>query len=109
MIGTKVIETKLIPDSHFIAITLFGIVFTRHINNITKRVLNHELIHCQQQLELLYIPFYILYLSEWIFYLFKYHNWIKAYRAISFEREAYENEKDYEYIKHSHLFANSRS
>ena len=57
---TKVIETKLVPAGDITAITLFGLVFTRDRKQITPRILNHELIHCQQQLELLYIPFFIV-------------------------------------------------
>lgn len=29
-------------------------------------MLRHELIHCKQQLELLYIPFFLLYLLEFL-------------------------------------------
>lgn len=40
--------------------------------------------------ELLYIGFYIAYLFEWLFkVLFKYPFSHKAYKDISFEREAY--------------------
>ncbi len=43
--------------------------------------INHEKIHWQQQKELKYIGFYLLYIIEWMF---------KGYRNISFEVEAYE-------------------
>ena len=89
---TKVIETGLVPDGKVTAITLFGLVFTRDRRRITPDILNHELIHCQQQLELLYIPFFILYVLEWLVHLVKYRDWWKAYDAISFEKEAYAND-----------------
>ena len=54
MIGTKVIETRLAPGGHVIAITLFGLVLTRNKGRVDKYVLNHELIHCQQQREWLF-------------------------------------------------------
>ena len=50
--------------------------------------------------ELLYIPFYIWYLLEWLFLIFKYGNSHTAYRNIRFEKEAYENEKDLSYLYH---------
>lgn len=100
MIKTKVIETKLFPEGDFIAITLFGIVFTRDRRRITASVLNHELIHCQQQLELLYIPFFILYVIEWLVRLIHYRDRYKAYSSLSFEREAYCNDANRDYLKH---------
>ena len=46
-----------------------------------KRTINHESIHFQQQLELLIIPFYIIYLLEWFFKLFIYgHSSIGPYQ-----------------------------
>lgn len=64
---TKVIETKLVPAGKVTAITLFGLVFTRDRKRITPDILNHELIHYQHQLELLYIPVFILYVLEWLY------------------------------------------
>lgn len=63
-----------------------------------ERVINHESIHINQQLELLVIPFYILYILEWIIKLFIYGG-KKAYYNISFEREAYSNEYDKDYLQ----------
>lgn len=61
--------------------------------------MNHERIHLIQQLELLIVPFYIIYILEFIYYVVKYKNVNSAYRSISFEKEAYLNEKDLNYIK----------
>ena len=61
-----------------------------------KRTINHESIHFQQQLELLVIPFYIIYILEWFFKLFIYGR--KAYYNISFEREAYNNDENFDYL-----------
>jgi hypothetical protein len=61
--------------------------------------LNHEQIHLRQQIEMLVLPFYIWYVLEFFIRLLKYRNRNKAYRNISFEREAYENEKDPDYLK----------
>lgn len=106
MIGTKVIETRLVPEGNIAAITLFGLVFTRHRKYVNKWVLNHELIHCQQQLEWLYLPFFVLYIAEWLWYYFRFHSREKAYLSISFEREAYANMYDPNYLKHRRHYAN---
>jgi len=108
MIRTKVIETRLVPECDIAAITLFGLVFTRHRELIDRRMLNHEMIHCQQQLEWLYIPFFVLYVGEWLFHLARCRNANKAYMAISFEREAYGNDNDLDYLKHRRCYANYR-
>ena len=62
-------------------------------------LINHEKIHLRQQIELLIIPFFIIYSFEFLVRLFQYKNWTMAYRNISFEREAYRKEKDLEYLK----------
>jgi hypothetical protein len=49
----------------------------------------------KQQIELLIIPFYIIYL-EAIF---------KGYKNISFEKEAYRKEQDFDYLKRRKIFA----
>ena len=45
------------------------------------------------------LPFFVIYLAEFLFGYIKYKNWNLAYRNISFEREAYANEKDLYYLK----------
>lgn len=52
------------------------------------------------------IVFYIIYLLEWSFkVIFMYPFSHKAYRNISFEKEAYSNEKDYNYVDNRLIFA----
>ena len=63
-----------------------------------KRI-NHEKIHTRQQIELLILPFYLWYFTEYLFRLIQYRDRLKAYHNISFEREAYANEKDLSYLK----------
>ena len=60
--------------------------------------LNHERIHLRQQLELLVVPFYLWYLLEYVYHYLRLRDPKRAYRAISFEREAYANEKDLRYL-----------
>ncbi|MCP9764410.1 hypothetical protein [Lacihabitans soyangensis] len=64
-----------------------------------KTILNHERIHLRQQVEMLVLPFYFWYLFEWLVLYIKYRNIDKAYRNISFEKEAYKNESNMNYLK----------
>lgn len=63
-------------------------------------LINHERIHLLQQRELFILPFYFLYVLEWSVRFLIYLDSYKAYQNISFEREAYENENNMEYLNH---------
>ena len=68
-------------------------------------LINHERIHLRQQRELLIVPFYLLYLTEWLLRTVLYLNSYRAYQNISFERVAYANEKNPEYLSHRKPFS----
>jgi hypothetical protein len=68
-------------------------------------LLNHEKIHHQQQLELLILPFYPIYLALYLLNLIKYKNHHLAYLNIAFEREAFAQEHDRNYLKRRKFFA----
>lgn len=70
-----------------------------------QQIINHEFIHLRQQIELLIIPFYILYILNYLINLVRYLNHDRAYRNIVFEREAYGNDSDYMYLKKRKYFA----
>lgn len=91
----KIIRNNIIPPKGFKAINLFGILFVRKDANLNTNDIHHEMIHTAQMKELLYIPFYILYILEWFIKVFLYDN---AYRNISFEREAYTNQTNAMYL-----------
>jgi hypothetical protein len=81
-------------------LTVFPLVFLKSADSKSNLVLlNHEKIHLRQQLELLILPFFVWYFLEFLYLLIKYKERNSAYRNISFEREAYANEKDLHYIK----------
>lgn len=87
-------------------ISLFPVVVLRERYKDNKelkyglqRIVTHETIHFQQQLELLVIPFYIIYILEYVIKALYYFNIEKAYKNISFEREAYQYELDKDYLK----------
>lgn len=89
-------------------LNLFGILCARDTSWIDRQVINHERIHTAQMRELLFIPFYILYVLEWLLRLFQYKNWHKAYMNISFEREAYRHGHDLGYLKRRRRYASFR-
>lgn len=103
----KVIYNNIIPFKGFIAINLFGVIFVRKKYKLSKTTLNHESIHTAQMKELGYILFYVLYFIEWIIRLICIISYnistnnkkdlYYAYRNISFEQEAYDNEDNLNY------------
>lgn len=84
---------------------LFGTLWARDTSWIDSDVINHERIHTAQMRELLYIPFYVIYLLEWLVRLIKYRNWNKAYLNTTFEREAYIHGHDQGYLKNRKQFS----
>lgn len=92
-----IIKSRLMPKGY--CMNLFGTLWTRDKSWIDRNVINHERIHTAQQRELLFIPFYILYVVEWLIRLIQYRSWHKAYRNISFEREAYTHGHNLNYLK----------
>ena len=88
---------KLPLGSGYFAICLFGFILSKRPLDSVE--LNHELIHAAQQRELLYLPFFIWYGVEWLFFLIKYRNALDAYFHIRFEREAYRHQGDLQYLK----------
>lgn len=101
----KIIYNNIIPFKGFKAINLFGILFVRSEYKVEERTIRHESIHTAQIKELLYIFFYLWYIIEWIIRLFQCSfDFKKAYRNISFEREAYDNEFDIDYLENRERF-----
>ena len=91
---------KYLTPRGFRGLTFFPFVFMVDKNDkLNKVFINHEKIHIRQQLELLVLPFFLWYGIEYLFRLVQYKNRKKAYYNISFEREAYKNEKDLNYLK----------
>ena len=95
----KVIQNKFIPFSGYDYINLFGVIFTRNKNKISKKSYNHEKIHLKQMQEMLWIPYYIWYCMEYLFIRLFHKKQGDAYHDVSFEEEAYNNELDFEYTK----------
>lgn len=91
---------KYFTPRGFRGLTFYPFVFLADKDDKLNEVfINHERIHIRQQLELLIVPFYLWYIAEYLLRLIQFRDRKKAYYAISFEKEAYANEKDLEYLK----------
>lgn len=68
-------------------------------------LINHERIHLRQQLELGLVVFYVWYFLEYLYRRFQYKDHYIAYRNISFEREAFANDRNMAYLSTRKWFA----
>lgn len=103
----KVIINTIIPFRGFLAITLWPFIFVRRAAaaRFTEVASRHEHIHGRQQLEMLILPFFLWYGIEWLVRLIRLRDSHRAYRAISFEAEAYANEADTDYLSRRRPYA----
>jgi hypothetical protein len=94
-----IVSKYLIPNGYR-GLTVFPFVVLKSSQSKSDSVLiNHEKIHLRQQLELLILPFILWYGLEFLIRLLIHRNRQLAYKSISFEQEAYKNEKDLNYLK----------
>ena len=126
---TKLVFNDIITFRGFLSMCLWPYIFVR--NSAASRyntvVNNHEHIHAEQQKEMLAVglvfaailsllgcgwwslfalPLFLWWYGvDWVVRLVQYGDGHKAYRNISFEREAYAHEKDLEYLSHRRRFA----
>ncbi|TKC04884.1 hypothetical protein [Pedobacter frigoris] len=68
-------------------------------------LVNHERIHFRQQLELLILPFFLLYFFHYLINLLRYKNHYLAYFNICFEKEAYTHDRNLAYLTERKLFS----
>ncbi len=96
----KILYTDKFPfiGKDFIAINLFGVLIARKGKALTPSTVLHERIHSLQMREMLYVFFYLWYVTEWLIKMLKCFSASKAYWRISFEREAYDNESNPGYL-----------
>lgn len=90
---------ELILGQGIAGLAFYPFIFIAPGVKITDKLLNHERIHLKQQKELLVLPFYIWYLIA----LKR-----KGYYNISFEKEAYSNENNLNYLKERKIFGFSK-
>lgn len=97
---------KKITSDRIVGISLapFGIYLRDDVfDSGDSIVINHERIHWKQQIEMLIVFFYIIYVVEWGVRLVFNRNLV--YENISFEKEAYQMERDLHYLKRRKLFS----
>jgi hypothetical protein len=99
------IVSKYLVPKGFRGLTVFPFVVLRERNAQDYLVLmNHERIHLRQQIELMVLPFFVIYGLDFLVKLIRYRDKNLAYRNVVFEREAYENEIDLTYLKSRSLW-----
>ena len=93
-----ILVSKLFFVKNYVGLSLWPFIILK--NSALKKdaiLINHERIHLKQQQELFLLAFYVIYLLEWSVRCVFYLNTYKAYQNISFEREAYANERNLKY------------
>lgn len=105
----KFVENSKIPVllSYIAPIDIWAISFGFWVwcrGSLSESTRRHETIHFQQQLELLFVAHWVLYGLFWLRGLIKYRKGKLAYRESPFEREAYLNELDVDYLKNRPRF-----
>lgn len=94
-----IVTSKYLIQNGMRGLTLFPFIFVAEQSDLKDEILiNHEKIHIQQQKELLVLPFYFWYLIDFVIQFLKFKDKNKAYRNICFEKEAYTNEKNLNYL-----------
>lgn len=88
--------SKIVPIDVYAFSFAFWVVCRGEMSEKTK---NHETIHYRQQLELLFIFQWVLYGLFHVINLFRYKDGAIAYYENPFEREAYDNDQDLDYLK----------
>jgi len=90
----RVVIGGIMGDFDGISLCPFGI----YTNDKSEYTLNHEKIHWKQQIEMGILPFYIWYLTELFMRRIK-HKKYEAYVSLGFEKEAFQNQYDLNYLK----------
>ena len=103
----KLVYNNIIPFNGYLAMCIFPFIFVRKDARALKTTdINHETIHGKQQIELLWVLFFVWYGIEWFIRLVAYgFDCHLAYKNISFEQEAYLHEDDLIYLNNRKLFA----
>ena len=94
-----VIVSRFLVPKGFGGITVCPFIFLRNKKHASDKIyLNHERIHLRQQVEMLVVFFFLWYGIEFILRVVQYKNKTDAYKNIGFEREAYRNESNPDYL-----------
>ena len=99
-----IIRNRFFPfGKNFFAINICGVLFAK--GTCSPEVINHEKIHTAQIVELAVLFFYLWYGAEWLYRFIKAGDSFTAYKNISFEREAYKNGDNLQYLSRRRRYA----
>ena len=93
-----------VPSMRANGMALFPFLLVKY-KSPSAILINHERIHFRQQLELLILPFYFWYILEYLINRLRGQSPNAAYRNISFEKEAYQNDEDLSYLRNRKFWA----
>lgn len=92
----KVIHSKKFPYfSNYI--NILGKVYTKV--RLLPYEINNEKIHSFQIKELYYVGYYILFVIEYLIKLLFTFSFKRAYNEVSFVKERFDKQRDYNYVK----------
>jgi hypothetical protein len=93
----RIVYNRFLPPKGFSAMAFFGIILARReCKPLSERTINHEAIHAAQAKDCGgWVPFYLRYLFRWIRF---------GYRNCPFEREAYDNGDNLDYLSNRKRF-----
>lgn len=92
-----IIKNTWFPFGRYTTLNLFGILFTKQ-DTLSERTIVHESIHTKQQLEMLFVLFYLWYAIEYCLIRLLHKTQNCAYHDVSFEEEAYANDDNKAYL-----------
>ena len=88
------------------AMAIFPFILLKNLSQKNDlSLINHEKIHIQQQKELLVVFFFFWYAIEFLYRFILLKNFHQAYLNISFEKEAYSNQHELNYLKNRKFWA----
>ena len=94
-----IVISKYIIPKGFAGLAVYPFIFLKKTSLKSDIFLiNHEEIHLKQQRETFILLFFFFYIMEWVIKLLIYQNTALAYKNISFEKEAYLNEGNINYL-----------
>lgn len=96
-----IVRNRILPFGPYEAMAIWPFIFTKV--ELKAQTLLHERIHHKQQLELALVGFYLLYALNFLYNLARMHP--RPYRAIVFEREAYGNQGNPDYLQERKPYA----
>jgi len=94
--------SKIVPIDVYAFSFAFWVFCRGKLNESTKV---HEAVHYRQQLEMLFVFQWLLYGAFHVWGLLKYKNGKEAYYQNPFEREAYDNDRNLDYLSERKHYA----